>query len=263
MTTFVTRVQTRILLAAALLATPFTTPSQAQEGNGASFIENFDQMDRSFWYVSDGWNNGAHQNCTWSKKLATVENGQLTLGFEEAKSGDRNFACGEIQTKGRYRYGTYEARMKAATGSGLNSAFFTYIGPTDKKPHDEIDFEVLGKNTGKVQLNQYISAKGGNEKLVPVEGGADAGFNDYAFVWEPQRLRYYVNGKLVHEVTDETKIPQNAQKIFFSLWGTDTLKDWMGSFSYSGATQMIVDRFAFTALGDKCQFPESIACALN
>lgn len=69
-----------------------------------------------------------------SKKLATVENGQLTLGFEEAKSGDRNFACGEIQTKGRYRYGTYEARMKAATGSGLNSAFFTYIGPTDKSP---------------------------------------------------------------------------------------------------------------------------------
>ena len=64
-------------------------------------------------------------------------------------------------------------------------------------------------------------------------------------------------------MTDETKIPQNAQKIFFSLWGTDTLKDWMGKFSYTGATQMIVDRFAFTALGDKCQFPESIACALN
>ncbi len=153
--------------------------------------------------------------------------------------------------------------MKAATGPGLNSAFFTYIGPTDKKPHDEIDFEVLGKNTGQVQLNQYVSAKGGNEKLVPVEGGADAGFNDYAFVWEPQRLRYYVNGKLVHEVTDATKIPQNAQKIFFSLWGTDTLKDWMGKFAYAGPSQMVVDRFAFTALGDKCQFPESIACALN
>ena len=62
MTTFVTRVQTRILLAAALTATAFTAPVNAQEGNGASFMENFDQMDRSFWYVSDGWNNGAHQN---------------------------------------------------------------------------------------------------------------------------------------------------------------------------------------------------------
>ncbi len=263
MTTFVTRVPTRIFLAAAVLAAPLATRAEAQDGKGASFVENFDRMDSSFWYVSDGWNNGAHQNCTWSKKLVRVEDGQLALGFQEGKTGDRNFACGEIQTRGRYHYGTYEARMKAASGSGLNSAFFTYIGPTDKKPHDEIDFEVLGKNTGKVQLNQYVSAKGDNEKLVPVEGGADAGFNDYAFVWEPQRLRYYVNGKLVHEVTDETKIPQNAQKILFSLWGTDTLKDWMGAFSYSGPAQMLVDRFAFTAPGDKCQFPESIACTLN
>jgi endo-1,3-1,4-beta-glycanase ExoK len=263
MTTFVTRVQTRILLAAALLVTPFATPGQAQEGNGASFIENFDSMDRSFWYVSDGWNNGAHQNCTWSKKLATVENGQLTLGFEDAKAGDRKFACGEIQTKGRYRYGTYEVRMKSATGPGLNSAFFTYIGPTDKKPHDEIDFEVLGKDTSRVQVNQYIAAKGGNEKLVEVPNGADSGFNDYAFVWEKDRLRYYLNGALVHEVTDPQKLPTNAQKIFLSLWGTDTLSDWMGRFSYAGPSQMIVDRFAFTALGDKCQFPESIACALN
>ena len=66
MTTFVTRVQTRIFLAAALSATAFAAPVHAQEGNGTSFIENFDSMDRSFWYVSDGWNNGSHQNCTWS-----------------------------------------------------------------------------------------------------------------------------------------------------------------------------------------------------
>ncbi len=50
--------------------------------------------------------------------------------------------------------------MKAATGSGLNSAFFTYIGPTDKKPHDEIDFEVLGKNTGKVQTEPVYFRQG-------------------------------------------------------------------------------------------------------
>lgn len=59
MTTFVTRVQTRIFLAAALSITAFAAPIHAQEDNGTSFIENFDQMDRSFWYVSDGWNNGA------------------------------------------------------------------------------------------------------------------------------------------------------------------------------------------------------------
>jgi endo-1,3-1,4-beta-glycanase ExoK len=238
--------------------------AEAQEGTtGKSFVENFDKIDKGLWYISDGWNNGSHQNCTWSKKQVSVENGMLQLGFEQGRTGDRDYACGEIQTTKLYGYGTYEARVKAATGSGLNSAFFTYIGPTDKKPHDEIDFEVLGKNAAQVQVNQYVAAKGGNEKLVPVTGGADSGFNDYAFTWEAGRLRYYLNGKLVQDVTDPTKIPSHAQKIFFSLWGTDTLRDWMGKFAYTQPARLQVDRIAFTAAGDKCQFPESIVCTLN
>ncbi|CDZ36061.1 glycoside hydrolase family 16 protein [Neorhizobium galegae] len=253
----------QVIIAAAVSGL-LSPAAYAQQGAaGQSFVENFDSLDRSVWYVSDGWNNGKHQNCTWSKKQVKVEGGALQLTFTGDKTGDRDFACGEIQTKARFGYGTYEVRMKSATGSGLNSAFFTYIGPTDKKPHDEIDFEVLGKNTGQVQLNQYVSAKGNNEKLVPVAGGADQGFNDYAFIWEESRLRYFVNGKLVHEVTDKTKIPQNPQKIFVSLWGTDTLKQWMGAFSYTQPTSMTVDRISFTAIGEKCRFPQSVLCTLG
>ncbi|MGF9692454.1 glycoside hydrolase family 16 protein [Rhizobium sp. 0TCS1.26] len=243
---------------AAVIAT-----SAAAQSTGASFVENFDRLDNSFWYVSDGWNNGSHQNCTWSKQQVDIDGGRLQLRFEAKPLGERQYACGEIQTRQRYGYGTFEVRMKAASGSGLNSAFFSYIGPTDKKPHDEIDFEVLGKNAGEVQVNQYISAKGGNEKLVPVAGGADKAFNDYAFIWAKDRLRYYVNGKLVQEVTDPAKIPSNPQKIFVSLWGSDTLKNWMGAFAYAGGARMEVDRIAFTAPGEKCRFPESISCTIN
>jgi endo-1,3-1,4-beta-glycanase ExoK len=248
----------------AVLSASLPAVALAQGANtGTSFVENFDKIDRKIWYVSDGWDNGAHQNCTWSKKQVTVQNGVLELAFEQRKAGKRDFVCGEIQTLKRFGYGTYEARIRTAEGSGLNSAFFTYIGPTDKKPHDEIDFEVLGKDSGKVQVNQYISAKGGNEKLVDVEGGANAAFNDYAFVWEKDRLRYYVNGTLVQDVTDPAKIPVNDQKIFFSLWGTDTLSDWMGKLDYQGPAKMQIDRFAFTGPDDKCQFPESITCKLD
>ena len=228
-----------------------------------SFVEDFDSLDADRWYVSDGWSNGDHQNCTWSKDQVSVDGGKLELGFVKQKAGERDYECGEIQTKARYGYGTYEIRMKAGTGSGLNSAFFSYIGDADKQPHDEIDFEVLGKNPEEVQLNQYISGKGGNEKLVPVSGGAEKGYNDYAFTWEKDRIRYFVNGKLVHEVTDKSKIPTHEQKIFMSLWGTDTLASWMGAFSYNGPTNMMVDRVAFTALGDSCQFPQSVVCKLN
>jgi endo-1,3-1,4-beta-glycanase ExoK len=256
--------KTTISILALGLAAGLSSAALAQDGaTGSSFVEEFDRLDPAIWYVSDGWNNGAHQNCTWSKQQVSVADSTLTLTFEQKQKGERDYVCGEIQTKKRFGYGTYEVRMKTADGSGLNSAFFTYIGPVDKKPHDEIDFEVLGKDSAKVQLNQYVAAKGGNEKLIDVEGGANAGFNDYAFVWQKDRLRYYLNGQLVHEVTDPAKLPNNAQKIFVSLWGTDTLKDWMGAFSYTKPATLQVDRIAFTAEGDACQWAGSIACTLN
>ena len=252
-----------LLLAA--LGSLFAAPAHAQDIQSApSFVDDFKSFDRSRWYVSDGWNNGSHQNCTWSKGLVALSDGALSLGFEKQKLKDREFACGEIQTKQRFGYGTYEARLKTDTGSGLNAAFFTYIGPSDKQPWDEIDFEILTKDTSKVQVNSYIAGKPKNEKLAEVEGGTDKDFNDYAFIWEKDRLRWYVNGKLVQEVTNPEQLPTHSQKIFFSLWGSDTLKNWMGAFSDPGRqVSMQVQRVAFTALGQPCQFPESLACSVS
>ncbi|WP_337267543.1 family 16 glycosylhydrolase [Oryzifoliimicrobium ureilyticus] len=259
---FFARLTLRSLCLFAALGSWAAMPAHAME-TGKSFVDNFDTVNQRFWMISDGWNNGAHQNCTWSKSEVNANGGTLKLGFEAGRMKDRDFKCGEIQTRQRYGYGTYEARVKAGTGSGLNSAFFTYIGPVDKLPQDEIDFEVLGKNMNEVQLNQYIKGKGGNEKLVPLAKPANEDFNDFAFVWEPGRLRYYVNGKMVHEVTDPAKVPDEPQKIFLSFWGSNTLAGWMGKFAYQAPTTMEVDRIAYTAPGDKCQFPESVACKLN
>ena len=232
---------------------------------GKSFVDNFDSFDARRWFISDGWNNGKHQNCTWSKKQVSQSDGKLTLTFEARKLKDRDHVCGEVQTRKRFGYGTYEIRMKAAAGSGLNTGFFSFIGEADKQPHDEIDFEVLGKDSSKVQLNQFVGGKDvGEEKLVPVAGGADQDFHDYAFVWEKDRIRWYVDGKLMGEATDPTKIPTHASKIFMSLWGSDTLKSWMGPFSDTGSPVTAeIDRVAFTALGEKCQFPQSMACKLQ
>jgi endo-1,3-1,4-beta-glycanase ExoK len=37
----------------------------------------------------------------------------------------------------------------------------------------------------------------------------------------------------------------------------------MGRFSYQGQASMVIDRVSFTAPGDACQFPESVACNLD
>ncbi|MER9139281.1 family 16 glycosylhydrolase [Mesorhizobium sp. M0830] len=252
-----------LLLAA--LGSFLVTPSYAQDiPTSPSFVDDFKSFDRARWYVSDGWNNGSHQNCTWSKRQVSLSDGVLSLGFEKQQLKNREFACGEVQTKQRFGYGTYEARMKTDTGSGLNAAFFSYIGPSDKQPWDEIDFEVLTKNTSKVQVNAYIAGKGKNEKLVDVPGGTESAFNDYAFVWHKDSLRWYVNGQLVNTITDPAKLPTHAQKIFFSFWGSDTMTGWMGAFTDPGRKLSLqIDRVAFTAQGEPCQFPESLACSVK
>jgi endo-1,3-1,4-beta-glycanase ExoK len=256
------------LLLGACMATsaalPATADDAATSGMGdasqeASFFDPFDRVDSDFWYISDGWSNGSHQNCTWSQSMISAAAGVLSLRLEK-DHGSHKLLCGEIQSRQAYGYGTYEARVKSATGSGLNSAFFSFIGPADHQEHDEIDFEILGKDLATVQINQYVKAKGGNEKLVALPGLADQGFNDLAFIWEPSRLRFFLNGKLVQDVTDPTLIPTARQKVFFSLWGTDTLSSWMGPFSYSGPASMQVDWVGFTAAGQHCLFAESLTC---
>ncbi|WP_269930282.1 family 16 glycosylhydrolase [Aminobacter sp. HY435] len=233
----------------------------AQDPQGKSFVDTFDTLDRSRWLVSDGWDNGKHQNCTWSKDQVKVADGKLTLAFEAKPLKNRDNSCGEIQTKARFSYGTYEARVKSGEGSGLNAAFFSYIGPVHKQPHDEIDFEILTKDTSKVQVNAYVDGKSGNEQLIEVAGGADKDFNDYAFVWEKDRLRWYLNGKLVHELASPARLPSHPQKIFFSLWGSDTLREWMGPFTTPASpVTMEVERVAYTAPGEPCQFEGSVAC---
>ncbi|WP_299614971.1 glycoside hydrolase family 16 protein [Pelagibius sp.] len=246
-----------------LLALPDRAPAEPAR-TGASFVEEFDRLNEKRWYISDGWANGTYQNCLWSADQVSVGEGTLRLSFAERPSGERRYACAEVQSRQRFGHGVYEARMKAVAGSGFNTAFFTYIGPVHKQPWHEIDFEILGKDTSRVQLNHFVDGKGRNETLATLPGDAEAAFHDYAFVWEKNRLRFFVNGQLVHTVTDPQKLPARPMKILFSLWASETMPQWLGGFSDPGKpVSAVVARVSYTAPGDPCQYPDSLVCRLD
>lgn len=227
---------------------------------GETFFEDFSRFERDRWYVSDGWSNGRHQNCLWSKEAVSHEQGQVSLIFERHETADHAYRCGEIQTRPRFGYGTFEARIKTDEGSGLNAAFFTYIGEVHGERHDEIDFEVLMANTREVEVNTYVDGKPRHRAVVPLDEPAHERFYTYSFVWEQGRMRWYVDGRLVHEV-ESADLPERPQKIYLSLWGSDTLTDWMGPFREpQGPKQMDIDWVAYTALGEPCAFGESVLC---
>ncbi|MCU0911625.1 MAG: family 16 glycosylhydrolase [Rhodobacteraceae bacterium] len=250
-----------LAVALAVLAVP---PAARAVTAGAAFFEPFDRLDPARWYVSDGWTNGDHQNCLWSRKAVQIADGVLTLALipgtgDGADAAAAGHLCGEVQTDRRYGHGTYEARIRTSDVSGLNAAFFTYIGPVHDKPHDEIDVEILTKAPGTVELNTFIGGKMLNGAKVPLDPAADEGFRVYAFEWSPEGIRWFVDGREVHAA--EGPLPANPMKIYLSHWSTGTLTDWMGPFAVpEGPVAMEVDWVAFTPLGADCHFPESLLC---
>ncbi|KKN63837.1 hypothetical protein LCGC14_0497670 [marine sediment metagenome] len=215
------------------------------------------------WYVSDGWRNGGHQNCTWSRRAVAFTLGRgLTLRYIPGLEAADNALCGEVQTRTWFQYGTFEARLRAEQGSGLNAAFFAYTGEVHGQPHDEIDFEILSKSPGLVWLNRFVAGNDfGGGKEVEFDPGPPGTWHELAFIWEPDRLRWFVNGTLVREVTEG--IPSRAMKVYFSHWGSDSFPNWMGPFVHpDGPVRMSVNRFRYTPPGQACAFEGSITCSL-
>jgi endo-1,3-1,4-beta-glycanase ExoK len=180
----------------------------------------------------------------------------------EAPDPAAGYSCGEVQTRQTFGYGTYEVRMRTMEGSGFNAAFFTYIGPVHDKPHDEIDVEILLRDTDRVTFNTYVEGTPANGGDAALAGAGSTDFQHYAFTWDASGIRWFVNGEQVHRTIDGTPRPSEEQKIYASLWGSETFVDWMGPFD-AGAVpmQLEIDWIAFTRLGEPCAFPQSVLCA--
>ena len=260
---------TSLVFAAATLITVASAVSTATgyqpDPQGFSFVDRFETFDRSRWKISHGWSNGNHQDCTWYNGNVKFVKGNVDIVLNNERSAERNYTCSEIQSVARFGYGTYEVRMRAAAAPGLVSAFFTYAPRSERWPgQDEIDFEFLGKDPSSVQLNYFAEGTGENRHDVALGFDASMTVNDYAFEWLPDSIRWYVNGKMVHEVKKtDTKFPKRDSKIVLSIWngvGRD-MDSWLGRFNYPGKPLTVsFELVAFTAAGNPCQFDGSIVC---
>ncbi|MCU0908728.1 MAG: family 16 glycosylhydrolase [Rhodobacteraceae bacterium] len=226
------------------------------------FHANFTEpLASDIWYVSDGWSNGDWHGCTWSRQMVDRRDGALRLSLAEDAQTPGTWLCGEVQTRGRFLYGTFEARIRTDRASGANAALFTYIGPVHGVTHEEIDVEILTRDPTRFQVGTYIDGRpqpGG--AVVPLPALSDAGFLTYAFIWEPDRIRWFVEGVQVHEMTGPA-VPQLAQKIYLSHWNTEVLTDWMGPWTDPGRPlEMAIDWVAYTPLGQGCVHEGSVLC---
>lgn len=181
--------------------------------------------------VAHGWTNGNPFNVNWYSRNVTFKYGkmQLIIDHDPTKANDVPYSGGEFRSKNFFGYGRYEVSMKALKNDGALSSFFTYTGPSDNNPWDEIDIEILGKDTTKVQFNYFRNGKGNHEYMYDLGFDASKDFHTYAFEWHKDKIIWYVDGKEAYRV--KRAIPITKAKVMMNAWAGKNVDEWLKPFN--------------------------------
>jgi beta-glucanase (GH16 family) len=207
-------------------------------------------VDRTKWVPEVGghcWSN--HELQFYRDELANahVEGGALVITAirESHTSGGvtRDYTSARLKTHGVFEqaYGRFEARIQLPYGQGIWPAFWMLgndIGAAGWPACGEIDvMENIGREPtlvhGTVHGPGYSGAAGiGAAYALPDGAPFAAGFHLFAIEWEPQAIRWYVDGALYHTLTPAA-LPAGARWVFdhpfFMLLNVAVGGDWPGS----------------------------------
>ena len=227
--------------------------------SSADLVADFRKGPTSSFFASDGWTNGSCFNCGWYESNTAFKDGALNLTIDKDPTGKYAYSGAEYRTTDFYHYGYYETSMQAIKNDGVVSSFFTYTGPSDNNPWDEIDIEILGKDTTKVQLNYYTNGVGNHEYMYDLGFDASQGYHTYGFDWQKDSITWYVDGKEVYKAT--SNIPSTPGKIMMNTWPGITVDDWLKPFNgntpLTARYQWVTFKKSSTSSGDNNNTPQS------
>ncbi len=238
-----TEASTTSATATATASAPENAPEASAKNEDGSFKVDFSLGRPLGQEIANGWTNGNPFNVTWRSTNVTFNDGKMQLVIDEDVSGgDIPYSGGEFRTSDFYGYGRFEVSMKAIKNDGVVSSFFTYTGPTDGNPWDEIDVEILGKDTTKVQFNYYTNGTGGHEYMYDLGFDASEDFHTYAFEWYEDKIVWFVDGEEVYSA--DSDIPSTDGKIMMNAWCGKNVDGWLNAFD--GTTPLTAEYEWFT-----------------
>jgi endo-1,3-1,4-beta-glycanase ExoK len=179
--------------------------------------------------------------CNMTADSVTTVAGQLALSvnMNSAPSQARPKGCnaGEVGSRRFFTHGLFTVRMAAPAVPGGVSAFFLMNQwRPDNWEHKEIDIEFLGRDATALQLTTHDFQNGGRDwksaaTTVKLKFDYSAAAHDYAILWTPRFVRWYVDGRLLHE---ETKyVPNEPLQIRMNIYLGDLVEpgivDWLGA----------------------------------
>jgi beta-glucanase (GH16 family) len=178
----------------------------------------------SFDIGGKGWGNNELETYTNRTANAALEGGSLVIkALKETYTGrdniTRDYTSARLLTRNKFTqtYGRFEARIKLPFGQGIWPAFWLLgdnIGTVGWPTCGEIDImENIGKEPSTVHGTfhgpGYSGARGVTAAYTLPNGQKFADdFHAYAVEWEPNVIRFYVDGRLY-----KTRTPADLPRV--------------------------------------------------
>ena len=158
-----------------------------------------------------GWGNGELQHYTDSIENSFIQDGMLVIRAREEELMGRNYTSARINTlfKGDWTYGRFEIRAKLPTTQGIWPAF--WLLPSRGRygsgaAGGEIDImELVGCEPGRSYATLHFgdpAARSTGYYDLPAGETYSDDFHTFALEWEPEEIRWYVDGILYHSETE-------------------------------------------------------------
>jgi len=222
---------------------------------------NGDTLDLDRWHVNNAIGNESlgRKPALYRPENAYLGNGNLNIDFRKAvlpekyvRLGYKDYTSAMVRTNQRSFYGYYEARAKPMNSAGSSAFWLAWTGLADNATEIDI-FEIGGKTKDGAMdrmynMNAHVWATPqSNEHLANGSTWRTpwrlAGtFHVYGFDWQPDTLRWYVDGVLVREsknthwhfpmevnfdseafwnwfgVVDDADLPSTFRVDYFKVW---------------------------------------------
>jgi beta-glucanase (GH16 family) len=179
---------------------------------------NGNTLDRDRWYVNNGTGSDSlgRKPALFMPENASVDNGHLNIVFRKQslpekyrKLGYKDYSSAMVHSNDRRLYGYFEARAKPMNSAGSSAFWLAWTGLPENAT--EIDIFEIGGKTGNgafdrlYNMNAHVFATpkstehlaNGSTWTAPWRLAST--FHVYGFDWQPDLLRWYVDGVLVRE----------------------------------------------------------------
>jgi GR25 family glycosyltransferase involved in LPS biosynthesis len=189
--------------------------------------------------------------------VSTGPAGGIELQVTQESLGVRNLSAAAVSSRDRFLYGRFEVTLRATDVPGLVTGFFLHRD----SPRQEIDVEITGDRPDRILANVFYNPGSDGAKFdygyrgtpVSIDLGFDASkaMHTYAIEWEPDEVRWLVDGLAVHRrvLWDPTPIPHLPMTLHVNTWPT--------------RSRELAGRLVLRALPAAARVHQIAVCAIN